>query len=160
MKLLITFYAILNRKLKNMNIIVTFMLSCSLQYNHQGGVQMKVLSAVKLSETVSELRKKKSMTQEELGTLTGINRVIIGRIEREDFFPSIVQLEALASVLGFDITDIFTENERPQSFIALRSEGINDAEKRGVDTLLQMIFALRQQILLRKKFEHESENKA
>lgn len=136
------------------------MLSCSLQYNHQGGVQMKVLSAVKLSETVSELRKKKSMTQEELGTLTGINRVIIGRIEREDFFPSIVQLEALASVLGFDITDIFTENERPQSFIALRSEGINDAEKRGVDTLLQMIFALRQQILLRKKFEHESENKA
>jgi transcriptional regulator with XRE-family HTH domain len=100
------------------------------------------------------------MTQEELGTLTGINRVIIGRIEREDFFPSIVQLEALASVLGFDITDIFTENERPQSFIALRSEGINDAEKRGVDTLLQMIFALRQQILLRKKFEHESENKA
>ncbi len=121
---------------------------------------MKILSAVKLSETVSELRNKKNLTQAELGELTGIHRIMIGRIEREEFTPSIVQLEALASVLGFEITDMFVEKEQSQSFIALRSESMNEAEKEGVDTLLGMMFTLRQQILLRRKFEHESENQA
>jgi hypothetical protein len=37
---------------------------------------------------------------------------------------------------------------------------MNEVEKEGVDALLGMMLALRQQILLRRKFEHESENKA
>jgi hypothetical protein len=37
---------------------------------------------------------------------------------------------------------------------------MNEVEKDGVDTLLGMMFALRQQILLRRKFEHESQNQA
>lgn len=121
---------------------------------------MKMLSATKLSKTVSELRSKKNLTQAELGKRTGLHRIMIGRIEREDFMPSIVQLEALAKVLEFEITDMFVENEQSQSFIALRSESMNDVEKKGVDTLLDMMFALRQQILLRRKFEHVSENQA
>ena len=121
---------------------------------------MKILSAVKLSETVSELRNKKNLTQAELGERTGLHRIMIGRIEREDFTPSIVQLEALANALEFEITDMFLEKEQSQSFIALRSESMNEVEKDGVDTLLGMMFALRQQILLRRKFEHESQNQA
>ncbi|MDA3835029.1 MAG: helix-turn-helix domain-containing protein [Spirochaetales bacterium] len=121
---------------------------------------MKILSAVKLSNTVSELRNSKNLTQAELGERTGLHRIMIGRIEREDFIPSIVQLEALANVLGFEITDMFVEKEQSQSFIALRSESMNDVEQEGVDTLLGMMLALRQQILLRRKFEHESENQA
>ncbi len=121
---------------------------------------MKILSAVKLSKAVSELRRSMNMTQAELGDRTGLHRIMIGRIEREDFIPSIVQLQALSDALGFDITDMFVEKEQPQSFIALRSESMSEAEKEGVDTLLGMMFVLRQQILLRRKFEHVSENQA
>ncbi len=122
---------------------------------------MKILSAVRLSKTVNELRSKMNLTQAELGERTGLHRIMIGRIEREDFTPpSIVQLQALADVLGFEITDMFMEKEHSGSFVALRSESMNEIEKEGVDTLLGMMFALRQQILLRRKFEHESENQA
>lgn len=121
---------------------------------------MKILSAVKLSKTVSELRHKMNLTQAELGERTALHRIMIGRIEREDFTPSIVQLQALADVLGFEITDMFVEKEQPQSFIALRSQSMNEVEKEGVDTLLSMMFTLRQQILLRRKIEHESEYQA
>jgi transcriptional regulator with XRE-family HTH domain len=124
----------------------------------KGGPRMKILSAVKLSQTVSDLRTKKKLTQAELGERTGLHRIMIGRIEREDFTPSIVQLQALADVLGFEITDMFEEKGQSQSFIALRSESMNEVEQKGVDTLLGMMFALRQQILLRRKFEHASKN--
>ena len=120
---------------------------------------MKILSTSKLSETVSELRNKMHLTQSELGERTGLHRIMIGRIEREDFIPSITQLESLSEVLGFEITDMFVDKEQTQSFIALRSESMNEIEKAGVDTLLDMMLALRKQILLRRKVGHVSENK-
>lgn len=122
----------------------------------KGGISMKTLSPKKLAETVTNLRKQKGLNQEDLGNQTGINRVMIGRIEREDFMPSIVQLEALANVLEFDLTDMFIEKEKTNSFIALRSEALNDREKEGVDKLFTMMLSLRQQILLRNSFENES----
>ncbi len=117
---------------------------------------MKTLSAKKLAETVTKLREEKGLTKEELGNLTGINRIMIGRIERENFVPSIVQFEALGKVLGFDITEMFVEKEMNNSFIALRSEALNDSEKEGVDKLFKMMLSLRQQVILRRKFENES----
>lgn len=116
---------------------------------------MKTLSAKKLAETVTELREKKDLTKEELGNLTGINRIMIGRIEREDFMPSIFQFEALGNILGFDITKMFIEKEATNSFIALRSEALNDTEKEGVDKLFKMMISLRQQVILRRMFEKE-----
>ena len=74
---------------------------------------MKTLSTKKLAETVRNLRESKGFTKEELGNLTGINRIMIGRIEREDFTPSIVQFEALSNVLGFDLQKcLWRKNER------------------------------------------------
>lgn len=116
---------------------------------------MKKLSTAKLAETVKEKREKNGLTQEELSNLTGINRVMIGRIERENFIPSITQFEALAKVLDFEITDMFVEKEETNSFIALRSEALSEGEKEGVDRLFKMMLTLRQQILLRRKFEDE-----
>lgn len=117
---------------------------------------MKTLSTKKLAETVRTLRESKGFTKEELGNSTGINRIMIGRIEREDFTPSIVQLEALSNVLGFDITEMFVEKERTHSFVALRSEALSDSEKEGVEKLFTMMLSLRQQIKLRSSFENES----
>lgn len=117
---------------------------------------MKTLSVKKLAETVTKLRESKGLTKEELGNSTGINRIMIGRIERENFTPSIVQFEALADVLGFEITDMFVETEKSNSFIALRSEALSENEREGVEKLFNMMLSLRQQVLLRRKFENES----
>ncbi|MGF7185311.1 transcriptional regulator with XRE-family HTH domain [Desulfitispora alkaliphila] len=117
---------------------------------------MKTLSTKKLAEAITKLREEKGFTKEELGNLTGINRIMIGRIEREDFIPSIVQFEALSNVLGFDLTEMFVEKERTNSFVALRSEALSDSEKEGVDKLFTMMLSLRQQIQLRRSFENES----
>lgn len=117
---------------------------------------MKTLSHKKLAETVKELREKRAFTQEELGNKTGINRIMIGRIEREDFTPSVIQLEALSNILGFDLTDLFVEKERTNSFIALRSAVLSDSEKEGVEKLFTMMLSLRQQIQLRRSFQNEA----
>ncbi len=117
---------------------------------------MKRLSAEKLAKTVKVRRDEKGLTQEELSSLTGINRVMIGRIERENFIPSIHQFEALADVLDFDITDMFIDLQESSSFITLRSEAMNESEKEGVDKLFTMILSLRQQILLKREFENEA----
>ena len=120
---------------------------------------MKSLSTAKLAETVKAKRENLNLTQEELSSLTGINRVTIGRIEREDFIPSIRQLEALSNALDFDVMDVFTESQEDHSFIALKAK-TSQTGKEGVDKLFTMMLALRQQFLLRKKFENETNNAA
>ncbi|HCW73499.1 MAG TPA: XRE family transcriptional regulator [Clostridiaceae bacterium] len=117
---------------------------------------MKTLSTSKLAETVKRQREIKGYSMEQLGKLTGINRIMIGRIEKEDFTPSIIQFEALSKVLGFDLSEMFVEKERTNSFVALRSEALSDSEKDGVEKLFTMMLALRQQIKLRSSFENES----
>lgn len=114
---------------------------------------MKKLSTNKLASTVKAKREQKGMTQDQLSELTGINRVMIGRIEHQDFIPSIVQLESLSSNLNFDITDMFDEQQSKNSFIALRSETLSESEKEGVDKLFSMMLALRKQLLLRSKYD-------
>lgn len=47
------------------------------------------------------------MTQAQLAAETGINRSLVSRMEKQDFMPSIEQLEALGDVLHFDITELF-----------------------------------------------------
>jgi transcriptional regulator with XRE-family HTH domain len=121
---------------------------------------MKKLSIAKLAEFVKTGRENYKLTQEGLSKETGINRIMIGRIEREDYIPSISQIESLAKVLNFDITKIFTEEQECNSFIALRSEVLNQTEKDGVEKLFSMMLSLRQQILIRGKFEYEFNNKA
>ena len=82
---------------------------------------MKKLSTAKLAETLKMKREEKGLTQEDLSKKTGINRVMIGRIENENYIPSITQMESLGNVLEFQITDMFVEKNKKNSFVALRS---------------------------------------
>ena len=70
---------------------------------------MKKLSQEKLVKTVADQRKARQMTQLQLSKATGINRVMIGRLENMDYIPSIEQLQKLGEVLDFEITDLFVE---------------------------------------------------
>ena len=60
-----------------------------------------------LSSLVSTRRKEQSMTQQQLADATGINRALLSRLEKQDFVPSIAQLEALGEALGFEPDSVF-----------------------------------------------------
>jgi transcriptional regulator with XRE-family HTH domain len=121
---------------------------------------MQRLSQEKLAQTVKERRNEKGWTQQHLGDLTSIHRLIVGRIENGNFLPSIIQLEALSEALGFNIPDLFVDKQPQNSFVALRSEALSENEREGVDTLFRMMLSLRQQIVLRGKFAHEAEHRS
>ena len=72
---------------------------------------MKKLSIKKLATVVSQRRKSKNLTQVQLADATGIHRSMIGRLENMDYVPSIQQLETLGEFLGFEVVDLFEEDE-------------------------------------------------
>ncbi|WAW14151.1 nucleotide sugar dehydrogenase [Peptostreptococcus equinus] len=72
---------------------------------------MKKLSLEKLSHTILTLRKENALTQQRLSEFTGINRSMIGKLENNNYTPSIEQLEKLAEVLEFDISILFVEEK-------------------------------------------------
>lgn len=67
---------------------------------------MQHISKEILSGIIRDKRKKLGLTQQKLSELTGINRLILGRIEKEQHMPSIEQLESLSAALDFDIKDL------------------------------------------------------
>ena len=115
---------------------------------------MKRMSQEKMVAIVKQLRKTKNLTQEQLSTETGINRQMIGRLENSEYMPSISQLEKLAEILEFDITDLYVENE-PMVYTAYRSSSMSKEEKEGVDHIFEMMMASKQQLLLRKAMLNE-----
>ena len=117
---------------------------------------MKRLSIDKMVETVKTLRKEKGLSQEQVSKETGINRHMIGRLENKKYIPSIEQLEILSELLGFEITDCFEERE-PLVYTAFRSSSMSEEEQRGVNRMLEMMMASKQQLLLRKAMTNEQE---
>lgn len=73
---------------------------------------MKTLSKPLLSSTIARQRKALSMTQAQLAEAAGMHRTMIGRVENGDYIPSIDQLQRLAEVLHFEITDLFIEEQK------------------------------------------------
>lgn len=71
---------------------------------------MKKLSTTHLANLITSCRKEHQLTQQALADATGINRSLISRIEKQDFIPSIPQLEQLGTVLDFDPSSVFIEN--------------------------------------------------
>ena len=120
----------------------------------KGEIIMKRLSQEKMIEIVKQLRKSKGLTQEQLSDATGINRQMIGRLEKKEYMPSIPQLEKLAEVLGFSIPDLYVENE-PMIYTAYRSSSMSEEERKGVEHMFEMMMVSKQQLLLRKAMLNE-----
>ena len=76
---------------------------------------MKKLSTEKLAQLIELRRKEKKISQAQLAEQTGINRVMISKIEHQEYIPSVIQLQALGEVLGFEVTDLFTDDEKTSS---------------------------------------------
>lgn len=71
---------------------------------------MKKLSTSILANILTSRRKSLGLTQAQLSSMTDINRIMIGKAEREEYIPSLVQLQTLSEVLGFDPSSIFIED--------------------------------------------------
>ena len=76
---------------------------------------MSRLSAELLAKAIISRRKALGLSQEELCSATGINRTMVGRIERQDYMPTIRQLEDLLDVLGIDIQSILISDAKSKS---------------------------------------------
>ena len=72
---------------------------------------MKKFNSDYMVSKIVSCRKQKGLTQAQLSELTGINRTMIGRIENNDYIPTIEQLQALSEVLDFDTVDFFQNDD-------------------------------------------------
>ena len=70
---------------------------------------MRTLSLSLLAEAIVSRRKALHITQAQLAERTGINRSVLSRMENGTHKPSLDQLEALAGVLGIEVTELFAE---------------------------------------------------
>ncbi len=72
---------------------------------------MKHLSLKLLADIVVSRRKQLKLSQTELAKKAGMNRSILSRLETEGYSPSVDQLLSLSEILGFEISDVFMEEE-------------------------------------------------
>ena len=70
---------------------------------------MRKLSLPLLAQTVRGTRKSLKMTQAQLADAVGMSRTVLSNLENGTFKPSVDQMEALAEVLGFEVTEMFLE---------------------------------------------------
>ena len=70
---------------------------------------MKKISTKLIAEITYKKRKEQKISQADLSKKTGINRSMIGRIENDEYAPTIDQLQALAEALGFEVTDVIID---------------------------------------------------
>ena len=76
---------------------------------------MKRLSVRLLAETVTLRRKARKLTQGRLAELTGMNRSVLSKLESGEYTPSVDQLHALSEILDFNPTELFIDENAPQT---------------------------------------------
>lgn len=85
---------------------------------------MKKLSEKKMVSTILNNRKDKGITQQELASITGINRSMISRLEKNNYIPTIEQLQTIAAALDFEVVDLFEEEEKSSAATIYRKHNI------------------------------------
>ena len=112
---------------------------------------MTTISMIRLADVVQRSRKELGFTQQEVQEMTGINRQIVGRIEKGEFLPSLPQLNALSEKLNFDIADLLEDSAEQNIICAMRGQAKSAEEKEGIEKLFSMMSFLKSQKLLRSK---------
>ena len=112
---------------------------------------MKKISTSKLSQIVQKKRSELGLTQEELGKLTKINRLLIGKLEAQKFIPSIPQMESILKELNITLDEIIEEEDSESVFIALNGEAKTEKEHECIDRFISMMLCLRKHETLRRK---------
>lgn len=112
---------------------------------------MTTISMTRLADTVQKTRKARGLTQQDVQEMTGINRQLIGRIEKGEFLPSLPQLNTLSEKLNFSIAELLEDNTEQDLIYAMRGEAKSHEEEEGIEKLFSMMSFLKSQMLLRSK---------
>ena len=99
-----------------------------------------------LGKRIKELRKKKGLTQEELGARAGISYKYLGSIERGLENPSFRHLAKIARALGVELSELFQFQHLEPSRERLIKE-INKMLTKMSDSQLQLTYRLLKDIL-------------
>jgi len=102
---------------------------------------LKANPARLLGKRIRELRKKKGLTQEELGEKSGISYKYLGSIERGLENPSFKHLTKIARVLGADLPELF-RFEHLESDRAKVMKAIQTVISRMSDTDLRLAYKI------------------
>lgn len=77
--------------------------------------ETEALAAV-IGRRIRALRRERGMTQEALGTRTGLDRIYIGELERgQRTNPTLVNLRRIAAGLGVPIRELFPRDGQPDT---------------------------------------------
>lgn len=109
------------------------------------------VSLDKLAQVVLARRNELNLSQLDIQNKTGINRLMIGRLEKGDYLPSLPQLNLLAEALNFSIDDLIEDAAEESAYTAMRGEAKNEQEAAGIDRLFSMMSFLKSQAVIRSK---------
>ena len=77
-----------------------------------GANVMKKISMSLLATKVATKRKERKLSMEELAEMTKMHRTSVSRLEKQEYEPTLSQLQALCEVLGFEIEDLMEEEKQ------------------------------------------------
>ena len=115
---------------------------------------MTTISLTRLAAIVAKNRSAQNLSQADIQERTGINRLMIGRLEKCEFLPSLPQLNKLAEVLNFSIDELLEDSTEQNVFMAMRGEAKNAEEEAGIERLFSMISFLKSQTIIRSKLAY------
>lgn len=96
----------------------------------------------RLGERIRRARKKKRMTQEELGEKTELSTAHIGHIERGTRIPSLEALLSLAAVLGTGLDALLCDSEPPSLALLSLADKIEQMEPARAEALKTVLLAM------------------
>ena len=79
---------------------------------------MKTLSLKLLANIIEEACKLRNYSLSDLSKAVGIDKLLLSRLESQDYIPSVNQLMALSEVLKFDVISVMTDNTVEAKIIA------------------------------------------
>lgn len=94
-----------------------------------------------IGERITQLRKQKNLSQDELAKKTGVSRTIIGNYERNTNTPSIEVIIKLANVFNVSLDFLIGEGELA-AFNKDLLKRIEDIEKLDQDTKQHLFFLI------------------
>src|SRR5690606_14306213 len=98
------------------------------------------MKSISFGKRLTEVRKEKKMSQDEVGKLVGVHGAVIGRYEREEVKPSIEMATQLAGALEVSLdylvgsTDILLEKNVVNKILDIQK--LKESDKQHVFALL------------------------
>ena len=90
----------------------------------------------------SDLKAQNDLNQNDMGRLLGINEQTYAKIEREQYFPKIEQIEMILRITSTSLDQVKSNGTSHSVLAALKGKAETDTEKHVFDTLVKAILCL------------------